>query len=760
MSSAGPITTVRENCRKCYACVRNCPVKAIRVRRDHAEIIDERCLGCGKCVQVCSQKAKVMTDGIGQCRQLLDGPIKPVAVLGCSYPAFFNDIRSGQLVNGLKHLGFAEVHEGTTGVDLLHESYRRAIEAGGRQPLITSHCPTVVAMIERHYPQLLKNLAGIVSPMVALGRFIKERSGRETPVVYISACFASKFEIATDELAGAIDCVVTYRELSQMLRAAGVDPRRLAETPFDGRCPEAGRLFAIPGGPFRAFGIRDNLLDPEYLATDGEQNVLEVIHDLAAGHITPRLVDIRYCSGACIGGPGRNNRLTNFSKRRLIIDRLQNQSVLYLTRPAYRENFPLPDFSRSFRNKHSSQEMPSGERIRQILQATDKFEPRDELNCGACGYQKCREHAVAVYRGLADTDMCLPHTLKRLEQDRVNLAQKYELAQHALAEQFGDTDIVGQDPRTLEVQRLIRQVGPTPTTVLIRGESGTGKELTARAIHAQSQRADKPLVTVNCTTLTDSLLESELFGHKKGAFTGAMADKRGLFEAANGGTIFLDEIGDITPKLQAELLRVLDSGEIRPVGGNTTVRVDVRLIAATNKNLEQGIQEGWFREDLFYRLNVFTITMPPLRNRLESLEELLRVFLARASKRVNKALIGIEERAIHAMRQYHWPGNIRELQNIIERAAVLTHNEIIHLENLPVIFAELALQIPDDMSPAGFRGQRQKHLNQVEKNLLVRYLRETGGNVTMAAQRAGIPRRTFYRLLDRYQLQGTDFKRN
>ncbi len=153
--------------------------------------------------------------------------------------------------------------------------------------------------------------------------------------------------------------------------------------------------------------------------------------------------------------------------------------------------------------------------------------------------------------------------LKRLEEDRVNLAQKYELAQRALAEQFGDTDIVGQDPRTLEVLRLIHQVGPTPTTVLIRGESGTGKELTARAIHAQSQRADKPLVTVNCTTLTDSLLESELFGHKKGAFTGAVADKRGLFEAASGGTIFLDEIGDITPKLQAELLRVLDSGEIR-----------------------------------------------------------------------------------------------------------------------------------------------------------------------------------------------------
>jgi transcriptional regulator with PAS, ATPase and Fis domain len=293
---------------------------------------------------------------------------------------------------------------------------------------------------------------------------------------------------------------------------------------------------------------------------------------------------------------------------------------------------------------------------------------------------------------------------------------------------------------------------------LIRGESGTGKELTARAIHAQSQRSDKPLVTVNCTTLTDSLLESELFGHRKGAFTGAISEKRGIFEAANGGTIFLDEIGDITPKLQAELLRVLDSGEIRPVGGNTSTKVDVRLIAATNRNLDQGVAEGWFREDLFYRLNVFTITMPPLRSRLDSLDELIQAFIAKASTRVNKTLSGIEDRAIQAMRQYHWPGNIRELQNIIERAAVLTHDEIIRLENLPVIFGEMVLQSPDKTSHNNLRSQRQKHVNQVEKNLLTQYLRAAEGNVSSAARLAGIPRRTFYRMLNRNGLNGANFK--
>ena len=213
-----------------------------------------------------------------------------------------------------------------------------------------------------------------------------------------------------------------------------------------------------------------------------------------------------------------------------------------------------------------------------------------------------------------------------MNRTRTKLEQQYELARRALDQQQAGTRIIGADRHTQDVLHLIKQVGPTPTTVLIRGESGTGKELTAREIHKASQRADRPLLTVNCTTLTDNLLESELFGHKKGAFTGAIADKKGLFETANGGTIFLDEIGDISPKLQAELLRVLDNGEIKPVGSTRTIKVDIRVIAATNRNLEDGISDGWFREDLFYRLNVFTITLPPLRSRLSALPQLIDHF--------------------------------------------------------------------------------------------------------------------------------------
>ena len=753
-----PIITVKENCRKCYACVRNCPVKAIRVDQNYAEVISDRCIGCGTCVKICSQTAKVIADHIGECRKLLEGENKPIAILGCSHPAFFNDVNTGQLVTGLRRLGFSEVHEGAAGIDLLRDSYRNKIEKNPGLPLITTHCPTVVDLIERHYPQLLKNLIGIVSPMVAIGCFIKSRTTKETPIVYISSCIAGKFEITAEETQGAIDCVISYQELSQMFQVRNLNLKRLGEMALNGIEPKRGHLFAISGGPFKSFDISSEVTNKDYVETEGEENTIEVIKDLAAGRISPKVVDIRFCNGGCIGGPGKNNRLTTFSKRNLIIDQHLNKNLYYKTKSIYLTDIPLPDFSRTFSNKHERQKTPSSERLRQILQSTDKYDTKDELNCGACGYSTCREQAVAVYRELAEKNMCLPYSIKRLEEDHIKLTQKYELAQHALNQEFGDTIIVGNDQRTREVIKLIHQVGPTPTTVLIRGESGTGKELTARAIHAQSKRADKPLVSVNCTTLTDSLLESELFGHKKGSFTGAIADKRGLFESAHGGTIFLDEVGDITPKLQAELLRVLDIGEIRPVGSNTAAQVDVRLIAATNRNLEQGVSEGWFREDLFYRLNVFTITMPPLRNRLDSLDELLQTFIAKASTRVNKTLVGIEDRAIYAMSQYHWPGNIRELQNIIERAAVLTHDEVIRLENLPVIFGELVFQSPDETSQDSLRSQRQKHVNQVETNLLTRYLRETDGNTSAAARLAGIPRRTFYRMLSRNGLNGSDFK--
>lgn len=745
-----PIVTYKERCRTCYSCVRTCPVKAIKVDGGYAEIIYERCIGCGNCLN-CQQKAKVVVERMVKAQELLTSGDPVVAVLGCSFPAFFHTCTPGQLVSGLKSLGFREVHEGAYGARMIAPLYREAIAATDR-PLIASHCPAVVDLVERHYPRLLPNLLPAVSPMIAMGRFIKQTLGPETKVIYLSTCIAAKFEIQSPELQSAVDVVMTYGEIELFFRRRGINPSILAESGFDGINPAHGRMFTLHGGPFRALEIPTDFLDTETVSVEGEAHVLEIIRDLAAGRITPRYVDLRFCDGGCIDGPTKNRELTHLYKRNLVIQ-YNSSDIPYRTAPHYHRAPSPENLSRSFSDKFKKLPAPKPDDIRKILHSTGKFSQGDELNCRACGYATCREHAVAVFQRFADTGMCLPYNLRKMEEDRGILLQKYELISRELNKQLGEDMIIGDGPEILQVAELIRQVAPTPTTVLIQGETGSGKELTARAIHRLSTRADKPLVTVNCTTLTDSLLESELFGHKKGAFTGAIADRKGLFEAADGGTIFLDEIGDITPKLQAELLRLLDCGEVRPVGGTAVKKVDVRLIAATNKDLEQGVRDGWFRDDLFYRLNVFSIHLPPLRERADSIPVLARHFLEKACKKLNKRLTGMEDRAVVAMRHYNWPGNIREMQNIIERAAVLSTDGMVRLENLPSVFRQIHDEHAGELSGGrrtSFKAEKEHCLGPLERNMILRYLKDTGGNVSKAAKLADLPRRTFYRLLEKH----------
>lgn len=747
-----PIVTYKERCRTCYSCVRSCPVKAIKVDGGFAEIIYERCIGCGNCLS-CQQKAKVVVDRMVKAQELLTSGDPVVAVLGCSFPAFFHTCTPGQLVSGLKSLGFHEVHEGAYGARMIAPLYQQAI-AETDQPLIASHCPAVVDLVERHYPKLLPNLLPAVSPMIAMGRFIKQILGSKTRVIYLSTCIAAKFEIQSEEMQSAIDVVMTYGEIELFFRRRGITPSNLSESGFDGINPEHGRMFTLLGGPFHALEIPTGFLDTETVSAEGEAHVMEIVRDLAAGRISPRYVDLRFCDGGCVDGPARNRELTYLYKRNLII-RYNNSDIRYQTAPHYHNAAPPENLSRLFSDKFRKLPAPKPDDIRKILQITGKFSQGDELNCHACGYSTCREHAVAVFQRFADIGMCLPYNLRKMEEDRGILLQKYELISRELNKQFGEDMIIGDGPEILQVAEQIRQVAPTPTTVLIQGETGCGKELTARAIHRLSLRADKPLVTVNCTTLVDSLLESELFGHKKGAFTGAIADRKGLFEAADGGTIFLDEIGDITPKLQAELLRLLDCGEVRPVGGTTTKKVDVRLIAATNKNLEQGVKDGWFRDDLYYRLNVFTIHLPPLRKRSDSIPVLARHFLDKACKKLNKRLTGMEDRAIVAMRHYNWPGNIREMQNIIERAAVLSTDGMVRLENLPSVFRQIHDEHTDELPAvrrSSFKAEKESRIGPLEQAMLLRYLKESNGNVSKAASLAGLPRRTFYRLLEKHDI--------
>src|SRR5262247_551598 len=274
---------------------------------------------------------------------------------------------------------------------------------------------------------------------------------------------------------------------------------------------------------------------------------------------------------------------------------------------------------------------------------------------------------------------------KRAEE----LEDRYSLMLRELQAQAEGDFIIGQNPKMKEIAEQIARVAPTPTTVLIRGESGTGKELVARAIHRYSNLRDKPLITVNCTALTPTLMESELFGHKRGAFTGAVTDKVGLFEKADGGTIFLDEVGDMPVEMQGKLLRVLQAGESKPVGDVVTRRVRVRVIAATNRDLEKALVAGEFRQDLFYRFNTFTITLPPLRERTEDIPVLAYHFLRKAEAKVNKKVDRVSPEALDLMKRYAWPGNLRELENGIERAVVLASGRQIDVGNLPFHLQEL-----------------------------------------------------------------------
>jgi DNA-binding NtrC family response regulator len=306
-------------------------------------------------------------------------------------------------------------------------------------------------------------------------------------------------------------------------------------------------------------------------------------------------------------------------------------------------------------------------------------------------------------------------------------------------------NLIGRSQAMQEIFDLIRRVSGSPANVLITGESGTGKELVARAIHSHSPRKARPFVGVNCAAIPGTLLESDLFGYKRGAFTDARTDRQGLFVEADGGTMFLDEITELPLPLQPKLLRVLQEHEVRPLGASRSERIDVRVIAATNRNIEASLQAGEFREDLYYRLNVIQIQIPPLRARNEDILPLATHFLARSAARAQKALRGFSEATHKILLGHHWPGNVRELENVVERAVALCEREIIGPEDLPPALRER--KNPDRLAGAVAQGLT---LEQLEREYIERVMQAEGGNKTRAAQRLGLDRKTLYRKLDEY----------
>jgi DNA-binding NtrC family response regulator len=321
--------------------------------------------------------------------------------------------------------------------------------------------------------------------------------------------------------------------------------------------------------------------------------------------------------------------------------------------------------------------------------------------------------------------------------ERRALQREVRYLRDELARHEGFDQLVGRSPAMRRVYELVRQIADTTATILITGESGTGKELIARAIHRQGTRRDRPFVAVNCAALPAELLESELFGHERGSFTGAHARKLGKFEVAHTGTLLLDEVGTLRLDLQPKLLRALQEREIERVGGGRAIGVDVRIVAASNTDLRQAVAAGRFREDLFYRLHVVPIAVPPLRERREDVAPLARHFLAKYARQFGKAVTDLSPGALDALERYHWPGNVRELENIMARSVALTSEPVVQLDQIPLDVA---------LAPAEATAEDQLNLrearHEVERLLILRALDRAGGNQTVAARLLGMHRNT------------------
>ena len=340
-----------------------------------------------------------------------------------------------------------------------------------------------------------------------------------------------------------------------------------------------------------------------------------------------------------------------------------------------------------------------------------------------------------------DNDRIIP--LLHRSMEKVKLARRVQQLEKQVGKKYSLDNILGASKVIKEAIQLAKKVAATDTTVLLLGETGTGKEVFAQSLHQASRRNDHAFVAVNCSAFTRELLESELFGYKAGAFTGALKDKKGLFEEANGGTIFLDEIGEMAIGLQAKLLRVLETGEFIKIGDTKTIKVNVRIIAATNRDLQKEIEAGHFRSDLFYRLSVFSIMLPALRDRKEDIEILARNFVAEFASKTNKATPGLEKEYLDALKNYHWPGNIRELKNVIERSVILEDSASLTRQGLP-----LELQLADPLSTT----TNAFDLVTIEKLHIQKVLAHTKGNKTETAKLLNIGLTTLYRKIEEYKI--------
>jgi len=753
------ITTAGDRCRKTYSCVRHCPVQAIMIEEEQTRVSYERCVWCGDCVVHCSQHARKLEENVNDVHSMLRGSDRVTIVLDPTWLLAFPDITPSQLEQALLRLGFDSIEDNNIGIELFARRHRRLLLEEPDIPRISPVCPAVVNYVEKHCPEAIPNLLPVVSPPIATARALRARvKGDAGRIVYAGPCIALKELIHEDQFRGDIDTVLTFAELKELFTLGEVEPHREKAGPSKKISFKPVSLFYTIGeGMEQLFGKTRSRFGRDVIEVAGRQDSLSVVKDIARGRLVPRLAALHYCRG-CMDGPALDSRMSQYMKREMILKMLgKEMAELPRLRPSKEEE--ALNLTRTYSSKQVSFPRPSRADLKKILDSVEIYSRKDELNCGACGFRTCREKAVAIFQGLAAPEVCFPYSIRHLKEHNQQLAQRVNLLRQEVDISRDFDFVVGRSKQMQHILDLAKKVAPAPTSVLIRGESGSGKELIAKAIHRHSTRADRPLISINCTALAETLLESELFGHVKGAFTGATATKKGLFEEAHQGTLFLDEIGEISPELQKKLLRVIETGEFKQVGNAKMKQVDVRLIAATNHDLEKAIEDGLFREDLYYRLTTLVIRVPPLREHKEDIPPLIEHFLKKACDKINKHVQALHPEAFQMLTDYHWPGNVRELENVIERAVVLApENEILvaHLPN--------RVQLPKMTTPPGkvtdqsFREKRQDYMENVERNLIRQYLVQTKGNVTEAARLAGLPRRSFHRLLQKLDIHSREFE--
>ncbi len=429
------VWTIEEKCKRCYSCIRECPAKAIKVEHGQAKVIENRCLGCGHCVIVCSQNAKAVLQGTDQVLEFLKEH-DTVAMLAPSFPAAFPNLEPAQILGAVRACGFSQVAEVAFGADLINKEYFRLAkkkQSGPEveKPIIASSCPALANYIQKYVPELISNLAPIVSPMVVMGRVVQHYYGEKVKVVFIGPCSAKKVEIMDAEVRDSVHQVLTFEELVDLWHILEIDPGQAEASEFDPPQAYLGRLYPISGGFLRSAGFPADVMNSDMIVTEGKGRVLNLVESLRNHEVKADLVDVLFCEG-CISGPYMDHNVNYFNRKQRVVhytDEGRQTSDYHSWREAIEECKDV-NLYRTFKSETIHLQEPSQSEIEKILHRIDKFEPSDELNCGACGYATCRQYATAVYQELAEADMCLPYLIEKKER----MQQQLQDSLNALAD--------------------------------------------------------------------------------------------------------------------------------------------------------------------------------------------------------------------------------------------------------------------------------------------------------------------------------------